>query len=136
MSNMSYCRFRNTLADLTDCLEALECGTLALDSEEMSAYEELVDICQQIIDADTPISANQSCNLTYTEKVTGGNPDLVLVKLTAEHGKSWVYNAIKTDNGLELTANSSEQISDNFKNSSEIISAIESQEDSIEVELS
>ena len=33
---MSYCRFENTLADMRDCLCALEDG---LDAEELSDYE-------------------------------------------------------------------------------------------------
>jgi len=33
---MSYCRFENTLADMRDCLHALENG---LDAEELSDYE-------------------------------------------------------------------------------------------------
>ena len=33
---MSYCRFENTLADMEDCLNALENG---LDAEELSEYE-------------------------------------------------------------------------------------------------
>ena len=33
---MSYCRFENTLADMRDCLNALEDG---LDAEELSGYE-------------------------------------------------------------------------------------------------
>ena len=36
MGNMSYCRFENTLADMRDCLHALENG---LDVEELSDYE-------------------------------------------------------------------------------------------------
>jgi hypothetical protein len=36
MGNMSYCRFENTLADMRDCLHALENG---LDAEELSDYE-------------------------------------------------------------------------------------------------
>ena len=36
MGNMSYCRFENTLADMRDCLHALENG---LDAEELSSYE-------------------------------------------------------------------------------------------------
>ena len=36
MGNMSYCRFENTLADMEDCLNALENG---LDAEELSDYE-------------------------------------------------------------------------------------------------
>ena len=33
---MSYCRFENTLADMRDCLHAIENG---LDVEELSEYE-------------------------------------------------------------------------------------------------
>jgi len=33
---MSYCRFENTLADMRDCLSALQNG---LDVEELSEYE-------------------------------------------------------------------------------------------------
>ena len=33
---MSYCRFENTLADMRDCLHALENG---LEAEELSEYE-------------------------------------------------------------------------------------------------
>jgi len=33
---MSYCRFENTLADMRDCLHALENG---LEAEELSSYE-------------------------------------------------------------------------------------------------
>ena len=36
MGNLSYCRFENTLADMRDCLHALENG---LDAEELSEYE-------------------------------------------------------------------------------------------------
>lgn len=51
MSNMSYCRFENTLEDLRDCLEALEDG--ALDRIDMSDIEresalELIDLCGEI----------------------------------------------------------------------------------------
>lgn len=50
MGNMSYCRFENTLADMQDCLNALECG---LDVEELSSYEisalsEFADVAQSI----------------------------------------------------------------------------------------
>ena len=36
MGNMSYCRFENTLADMQDCVHAIENG---LDVEELSEYE-------------------------------------------------------------------------------------------------
>ncbi len=47
---MSYCRFENTLADMRDCLYALENG---LDAEELSEYEisalqDFVDTARQI----------------------------------------------------------------------------------------
>ena len=50
MGNMSYCRFENTLADMRDCLYALEDG---LDAEELSEYEinalsEFADVARQI----------------------------------------------------------------------------------------
>lgn len=51
MSNMSYCRFENTLHDLGDCLEALEDG--ALDNQDLSDEEresalELIEMCGEI----------------------------------------------------------------------------------------
>ena len=50
MGNMSYCRFENTLADMRDCLYALEDG---LDVEELSEYEisalqDFADVARQI----------------------------------------------------------------------------------------
>jgi hypothetical protein len=37
MSNMSYCRFQNTLGDLRDCLEALNNRNISSDEEKQSA---------------------------------------------------------------------------------------------------
>lgn len=48
MSNMSYCRFRNTLADLLDCQEHL---LEELSTEEEKARAELVRTCQEIVEA-------------------------------------------------------------------------------------
>lgn len=47
MSNMSYCRFQNTLLDLRDCQSAL------WEEEELSEAEEkakkrLIQVCQEI----------------------------------------------------------------------------------------
>lgn len=48
MANMSYCRFRNTLADLRDCYKHMD--------EEIDAKEEqrarvlLIQLCQSIVD--------------------------------------------------------------------------------------
>ena len=55
MSNMSYCRFRNTLSDLADCqeyLESLLAGDTeygALSREELNAAVELVETCGYIV---------------------------------------------------------------------------------------
>jgi hypothetical protein len=50
MSNMSYCRFRNTLNDLDDCYEAL-CDEEELDDEdEKRARKKLIQLCQTIAD--------------------------------------------------------------------------------------
>lgn len=50
MSNMSYCRFENTLTDLQDCEEALqELGSLAELNESESEYaKELIRTCVNI----------------------------------------------------------------------------------------
>ena len=37
MANMSYCRFRNTLIDLEDCVNFLESGGGSLSNEEQRA---------------------------------------------------------------------------------------------------
>ena len=51
MSNMSYCRFQNTLRDLKDCLDAL-CdidGNLSeLSKEEARAADSLILVCEEI----------------------------------------------------------------------------------------
>jgi len=48
MSNMSYCRFRNTLADLQDCYESMG-DPSQLTEEEQRAAERLVKLCQRIV---------------------------------------------------------------------------------------
>jgi hypothetical protein len=52
MSNMSYCRFQNTLADLRDCEEALnERGNLDdldLSEGELKAARRLIALCGRI----------------------------------------------------------------------------------------
>ena len=51
MSNMSYCRFRNTLQSLTDCRDALDeiGGNLAeLSKDEAKAADALIRVCQHI----------------------------------------------------------------------------------------
>jgi len=46
MSNMSYCRFRNTLKDLQDCYDNWDNET---SFEEEVSKEKLVNLCQDII---------------------------------------------------------------------------------------
>lgn len=46
MSNMSYCRFRNTLDDLRDCQESLEDKVGSI--EEHKARIRLIKICKEI----------------------------------------------------------------------------------------
>lgn len=51
MSNMSYCRFQNTLSDLQDCDGALEeffDGTETLSGDEIRAAASLIETCQKI----------------------------------------------------------------------------------------
>ena len=60
MANMSYCRFRNTMMDLDDCLESLEYGE-ELSNDEFDAcermFEKFIDFCivQGIIEQDGEI---------------------------------------------------------------------------------
>jgi len=49
MSNMSYCRFENTLADLRDCARALDDGDADdLSENEAQAARSLVKLCRRI----------------------------------------------------------------------------------------
>lgn len=48
MSNMSYCRFRNTVADLRDCMEHLEDNTNDLAEGEAKARLRLINACVEI----------------------------------------------------------------------------------------
>jgi hypothetical protein len=52
MSNMSYCRFRNTLLDLQDCQENLfdEYGNTPSDlsKDEERARKQLIELCKEI----------------------------------------------------------------------------------------
>jgi len=51
MSNMSYCRFQNTLIALRDCGDALDeiDGNLAeLSKDEARAADQLIRLCTQI----------------------------------------------------------------------------------------
>jgi len=56
MSNMSYCRFQNTLSDLQDCVDALEAmrddpgAETALSRAELAAAKGLVQLCATMIE--------------------------------------------------------------------------------------
>lgn len=47
MSNMSYCRFRNTLGDLQDCYDAL-LDEADRGQDEERAAKKLVSLCRNI----------------------------------------------------------------------------------------
>ena len=53
MSNMSYCRFENTVIDLKDCVGAMEeaCTLADLDpsSEELAAMEQMKFLCRRFL---------------------------------------------------------------------------------------
>lgn len=46
MSNMSYCRFRNTLSDLQDCRDNLEDE---MSDPEKRARAALIKVCREIV---------------------------------------------------------------------------------------
>lgn len=46
MSNMSYCRFRNTVGDLSDCADNIYD---VLSEDEARARKQLIKLCFQII---------------------------------------------------------------------------------------
>jgi len=48
MSNMSYCRFQNTLHDLEDCYENMELHKQS-NKEEKEAKEKLIELCKKIV---------------------------------------------------------------------------------------
>lgn len=48
MSNMSYCRFENTLADLEDCLDNI---TEEVSAEEHEARIKLIEVAKEIVRA-------------------------------------------------------------------------------------
>ena len=47
MSNMSYCRFQNTLADLEDCYEHLADD---MGEDEDEARRNLIKVCKEIVE--------------------------------------------------------------------------------------
>ena len=50
MSNMSYCRFRNTVNDLADCKSALDDESFdELDEDEQQAARRMYKLCKNFI---------------------------------------------------------------------------------------
>jgi hypothetical protein len=49
MSNMSYCRFQNTLAALKDCAAALEDKSATLSQEEVTARDEMLQLAATML---------------------------------------------------------------------------------------
>jgi len=49
MSNMSYCRFQNTLEDLKDCKEHIN-DTRDMSDDEKRARNRLVNVCRMIVE--------------------------------------------------------------------------------------
>ncbi len=56
MSNMSYCRFQNTLGDLRDCKEALddEDDLPKKGTDEHWAMVRLIEVAKEIVDSHNP----------------------------------------------------------------------------------
>ncbi len=50
MSNMSYCRWQNTLSDLKDCYNNLHDPALNKDDREMAARKALIELCATIVE--------------------------------------------------------------------------------------
>lgn len=50
MSNMSHCRFENTLADLVDCQEHLDDPLKNMTEEEQTSRQMLINLCKEIAD--------------------------------------------------------------------------------------
>lgn len=48
MSNMSYCRFQNTLSDLRDCREHLDDSIEKMSDDEREARRILIRVCEYI----------------------------------------------------------------------------------------
>lgn len=55
MSNMSYCRFENTVSDLQDCVYAMEendtIADMDLNQYESAAIQRMRDLCQEFLDS-------------------------------------------------------------------------------------
>jgi hypothetical protein len=61
MSDMSYCRFENTLKDLKECLVAI-LNNEKLSESEKNAKEQLVQVCLKIVSDEYPDLADSEDN--------------------------------------------------------------------------
>lgn len=59
MSNMSCCRFRNTLHDLQDCYDNMDQDDSELSEEEREAREKLIVLCWYVINHETNSHKNK-----------------------------------------------------------------------------
>lgn len=54
MSNMSYCKFSNTLLDLRDCVETLQendnLGDMDLSEDELTSLKYMYNLCERFMD--------------------------------------------------------------------------------------
>ena len=53
MANMSYCRFRNTLQDLSDCVVALDrivCGEESISESEWKYAKRMKEWCERFVE--------------------------------------------------------------------------------------
>lgn len=48
MANMAYCRFQNTLKDMTDCLDALYENKYPQSGTELKAMREMLNCCHDL----------------------------------------------------------------------------------------
>lgn len=54
MANMSYCRFENTLRDLSDCAVALDrivCGEESISEREWECAKRMTEWCKDFVEA-------------------------------------------------------------------------------------
>jgi len=72
MSNMSYCRFQNTLSDLRDCYRYIE-EPETLSEDEKGAREALIEMCREIASL-FPEEAN--CKKSGVKNETTSQTDL------------------------------------------------------------
>lgn len=78
MSNMSYCRFRNTAGDIADCADALESllcggGDEPLSYEEKAAAKRLILRCQDIV-----LLVKETAGVNVEDELTDRDIDALL----------------------------------------------------------